>query len=176
MKTLKSPTCLRMLHGIAQCSVQILRESPLPYQVETGLPSIDTPERAVDAFKACAPTDPTFDWERESFVVFVLTTRRKLAAWSLISIGTNNTLLISPADVFKLAIISNAAALVMAHNHPSGDPTPSEADTRITRELIRAGQLLKIEILDHIIVGNPALRDPSNKGWSSLRELGYFYN
>ena len=53
------------------------------------------------------------------------------------------------------------------HNHPSGDPTPSEADIRVTRELIRAGQLLKLEVLDHIILGNP------NR--ASLRELGYFY-
>ncbi len=55
---------------------------------------------------------------------------------------------------------------IIAHNHPSGDPTPSEADIRITRDLIRAGQLLKIEVLDHIVTGNPS--------HSSLRSLGYF--
>ena len=57
-------------------------------------------------------------------------------------------------------------ALVLMHNHPSGDPTPSEADIRVTRDLIRAGQLLKIEVLDHVIIGNPK--------HASLRELGYF--
>ena len=54
------------------------------------------------------------------------------------------------------------------HNHPSGDPTPSEADIKVTRDLIRAGQLLKIEVLDHVIMGNP--------GRSSLREAGFFYS
>jgi len=54
------------------------------------------------------------------------------------------------------------------HNHPSGEPAPSEADIKVTRDLIRAGQLLKIEVLDHVIIGNPK--------HSSLRELGYFYS
>ena len=61
-----------------------------------------------------------------------------------------------------------AAAVVLMHNHPSGDATPSEADIKVTRDLIRAGQLLKIELLDHVIIGNP------NR--CSLRELGYFYS
>ena len=175
MKTIKSPSCLRLARGIAQCHVQILRESPLPYKDEAGLPTLDTPATVFDAFTHAVPTDPTFDWERETFVVFMLTTRRKLASWQLMSVGTNNTLLVQPSDVFKLAIVCNASAIVVAHNHPSGDPTPSESDIRITRDLLRAGQLLKIELLDHVIVGNPALRDPANKGWSSLRELGYLY-
>jgi DNA repair protein RadC len=58
--------------------------------------------------------------------------------------------------------------IIVAHSHPSGDPTPSEADIKITRDLIRAGQLLKIEVLDHIVNGNP--------NHSSLRALGYFYS
>ena len=61
--------------------------------------------------------------------------------------------------------MASAAAIIIAHNHPSGDPTPSEADIKITRDLIRAGQLLKIEVLDHIVMGNP--------NHNSLRSLGY---
>jgi hypothetical protein len=60
---------------------------------------------------------------------------------------------VHPREVFKAAIAANAAAVVLAHNHPSGDPTPSEADIKVTRDLIRAGQLLKIEVLDHVIIG-----------------------
>jgi len=71
-------------------------------------------------------------------------------------------------------MIGAAAAIVLIHNHPSGDPTPSEADIKVTRDLIRAGQLLKIEVLDHIVMGQPD--GDSNKGYSSLRELGYFYS
>jgi DNA repair protein RadC len=64
--------------------------------------------------------------------------------------------------------MASAAAIIIAHSHPSGDPTPSEADIKITRDLIRAGQLLKIEVLDHIVIGNPSHQ--------SLRSLGYFYS
>ena len=78
-----------------------------------------------------------------------------------------------PREVFKSAISSNAAAIVLAHNHPSGDPTPSEADVKVTRDLIRAGQLLKIEVLDHVIIGRATSDRP--KDYVSLRELGYFY-
>ncbi len=68
--------------------------------------------------------------------------------------------------MFRLAVITSAAALVLMHNHPSGESAPSEADIKVTRDLIRAGQLLKIEVLDHVIMGNPS--------FSSLRQLGYF--
>ena len=88
--------------------------------------------------------------------------------------GTLDTLLVHPREVFKAAIAANAAAVVLAHNHPSGDPTPSEADIKVTRDLIRAGQLLKIEVLDHVIIGRATPERP--KDYASLRELGYFYS
>jgi DNA repair protein RadC len=74
--------------------------------------------------------------------------------------------------VFRAAISANAAAVVLAHNHPSGDPTPSEADIKVTRDLIRAGQLLKIDVLDHVIIGCPT--PERSKDYVSLRELGHF--
>ena len=83
-----------------------------------------------------------------------------------------DSILIHPREVFRLAIAANASALVLVHNHPSGDPTPSEADIRATRDLIRAGQLLKIEVLDHIILGRRAAEN--GRDYVSLRELGYF--
>jgi len=88
--------------------------------------------------------------------------------------GTIDTLLVHPREVFKKAIAANAAAVVLAHNHPSGDPTPSEADIKVTRDLIRAGQLLKIDVLDHVIIGRAA--EGRAKDYVSLRELGYFYS
>lgn len=78
-----------------------------------------------------------------------------------------DTILVHPREVFRVAILAAASAIILMHNHPSGEATPSEADIRVTRDLIRAGQLLKIEVLDHVIVG--AGRHVS------LRELGYFY-
>ena len=72
-----------------------------------------------------------------------------------------------PLTVFRLAIVTSAAAIVLMHNHPSGESAPSEADIKVTRDLIRAGQLLKIEVLDHVVMGN--------QNHTSLRALGYFY-
>lgn len=86
----------------------------------------------------------------------------------MVSTGTMDTILVHAREVFRTAIATGASAIVLMHNHPSGEPMPSEADIKVTRDLIRAGQLLKIDVTDHVIVGNPT--------HSSLRELGYFYN
>ena len=88
--------------------------------------------------------------------------------------GTLDTVLVHAREVFRSAISANSSASVLAHNHPSGDPTPSEADIKVTRDLIRAGQLLKIEVLDHIVLGRAT--PERAKDYSSLRELGYFYS
>ena len=69
-------------------------------------------------------------------------------------------------------MVANAAAIVVMHCHPSGDATPSEADIKVTRDLIRAGQLLKVELLDHVIMGTATADRPGHR---SLRELGYFF-
>lgn len=109
----------------------------------------------------------------ETFKVVLVNTRRRLIRTEKISDGTLDTILVHPREVFRSAIAGNAAAIILAHNHPSGDPTPSEADIKVTRDLIRAGQLLKIELLDHVILGRATPQRP--KDWSSLRELGHFY-
>ena len=96
----------------------------------------------------------------------MLNTRRRVKGHQLLTIGTLDTILVHPREVFRGSIIASASAVVLMHDHPSGDPTPSEADIKVTRDLIRAGQLLKIDVLDHVIMGNPSR--------SSLRELGYF--
>jgi len=110
----------------------------------------------------------------ETLQVLLLNTRRRLIRVEEVIDGTIDQLLVHPREVFKSAIAANAAAIVLAHNHPSGDPTPSEADIKVTRDLIRAGQLLKIDVLDHIIIGRAT---PARaKDYASLRELGYFYS
>jgi len=98
----------------------------------------------------------------------MLNSRRRVKGHQLVSIGTLDTILVHSREVFRAAIIVAAAAVVLVHNHPSGDATPSEADIKVTRDLIRAGQLLKIDVLDHVIVGQ--------NRHTSLRELGYFYS
>jgi DNA repair protein RadC len=110
----------------------------------------------------------------EKLQVLSLNTRRRLIRLDVIADGTLDTLLVHPREVFRAAIAANAAAVVLVHNHPSGDPTPSEADIKVTRDLIRAGQLLKIDVLDHVIIGRATPERP--KDYVSLRELGYFYS
>ena len=109
----------------------------------------------------------------ESFQVLLLNVRKKLIRAEDISQGLLDTILVHPREVFRAAIVANAAAIVLVHNHPSGDPTPSDADIKVTRDLIRAGQLLKIEVVDHVIIGRATAERA--KDYSSLRELGYFY-
>ncbi|MCJ7736369.1 MAG: hypothetical protein MUQ10_03510, partial [Anaerolineae bacterium] len=79
-------------------------------------------------------------------------------------IGTLNSAQIRVADIFQVALRRNAAAVVVAHNHPSGDPSPSPEDVSVTRELVAAGKLLDIEVLDHLVIGDGR--------WVSLRERG----
>ena len=110
----------------------------------------------------------------ETLQVLSLNTRRRFIRLDEITDGTLDTLLVHPREVFRKAIAANAAAVVLAHNHPSGDPTPSEADIKVTRDLIRAGQLLKIDVLDHVIIGRATAE--RQKEFASLRELGYFYS
>jgi DNA repair protein RadC len=110
--------------------------------------------------------------EVETFQILLLNTRRRLLTVVKISEGTLDTILVHPREVFKTAISASAAAVILTHNHPSGDPSPSEADIKVTRDLIRAGQLLKIDVLDHIILGRATQERP--RDFVSLRELGYF--
>lgn len=139
-----------------------LRECPTP----EAMTLCDTPEAAANYWRAHIRTEPHFNPECECFVVLLLNTRRRIRGHHVVSTGTLDTILVHPREVFRTAVLS-AAAIVLMHNHPSGDPSPSEADIKVTRDLIRAGQLMKIEVLDHVIVGNPK--------HCSLRELGYFF-
>ena len=131
-------------------------------------PVLDTPERIADLLR-----EEHRHSSAETFQVVLLNTRRRLIKVETLSQGTLDTILVHPRDVFRSAITANAAAIVIVHNHPSGDPTPSEADIKVTRDLIRAGQLLKIDLLDHVILGRAT--PERSKEYASLRELGYFY-
>jgi DNA repair protein RadC len=134
------------------------------------LPVLDTPEAVAGLMREDARLRTV-----ETFQILLLNTRRRLIGEPVkISDGTLDTILVHAREVFKPAIAANAAAIVLMHNHPSGDPTPSEADIKVTRDLIRAGQLLKIEVLDHVILG--CKTQQREKDYVSLRELGYFYS
>ena len=132
----------------------------------------DTPEIIAAYWRNNIPRADWFDPCKEAFVVIVLNTRRRIIGHNLVALGSLDSCPVVPRELFKPVIGVSGSACILAHNHPSGDPSPSEADIKVTRDLIRAGQLLRIEVLDHIIVGEPAPDRP--KAWFSLREAGYF--
>jgi DNA repair protein RadC len=141
-----------------------LRECPLP----EALHCCETPEHAAAYWNLNIRSIPHYNPECECFAVLLLNTRRRVKGHQLISIGTLDTILVHPREVFRGAIIAAASAIVLMHNHPSGEVEPSEADIKVTRDLIRAGQLLKIEVIDHVIIGR--------ERHASLRSMGYFYS
>jgi DNA repair protein RadC len=138
-------------------------------ELQLEAPVLDTPERVADLLR-----EENRLYDAEQFQVLLLNTRRRLIRVERLARGTLDTVMVHPRDVFKLAITGNASAVVLVHNHPSGDPSPSEADIRVTRDLIRAGQLLKIDVLDHVILGRRSADRECD--YVSLRELGYFYS
>lgn len=140
-----------------------MREIPM----HDSLALCDTPDKAAEYWRQHVTSHPHYNPEVECFVTLILNTRRRVKGHNLVATGTLDTILVHSREVFRAAIIGAAAGIVMMHNHPSGDPSPSEADIKVTRDLIRAGQLLKIDVLDHVIVGHP--------NHCSLRTLGYFY-
>jgi DNA repair protein RadC len=101
---------------------------------------------------------------REHFLVILLNARHEAMAVETVSIGSLNASIVHPREVFRPAVIASAASIVVAHNHPSGDPEPSEEDLSITRRLVQVGELLGIDLLDHIVV--------AKRGTVSLRARG----
>lgn len=91
--------------------------------------------------------------DREIFCILHLNAKGKPLSMSVVSVGELNSTLVHPREVFKASILSNAAAVILMHNHPSGDLTPSEDDKHVTKQLIKAGKILGIRVVDHIIVG-----------------------
>jgi DNA repair protein RadC len=106
---------------------------------------------AKDVFDYCSPK--LSGATKELFMILHLDTRNKIIKDEIISVGTLNSSLIHPREVFKSAIKESANAIILVHNHPSGDAEPSEEDKKITDVLFKAGELLSIKVLDHVIIG-----------------------
>lgn len=103
--------------------------------------------------------------KQEHFVVLFLNTKNQVIHRKTIFIGSLNSSIVHPREVFREAVRRAAASIICVHNHPSGDPTPSQEDIYVTRRLVKSGEMIGIEVLDHIIIGN--------KKYVSLKEKGY---
>ena len=136
-------------------SVRRVREATIPYQG-------DRVRGPADAAKVLHGL--LGDYDREAAAVLALDTKHRPIGIHIVSVGTLDGATLHPREVYKFAILCSAAAIMLGHNHPSGDPTPSPDDISVTRRLREAGELLGIRLLDHIIVtGDPAV-------WTSAAE------
>jgi DNA repair protein RadC len=115
-----------------------------------------------DVFRHFHPT--LRDATHERFLVVLLDGRHRFLRHELVSQGTLTASLVHPREVFRPALRESAAALVLVHNHPSGDPAPSAEDREVTARLVRAGELLGVPVIDHVVV--------AERGYASLRETG----
>jgi DNA repair protein RadC len=117
---------------------------------------------AADVAEALA--DELSGLDREHFLCCHLDVKNRLLSRELVSVGHLSSALVHPREVFKGAILANAASVCLAHNHPSGDPEPSREDLELTRRLVRAGELLGIPVLDHVVVAAGGFRSVAEQG------------
>ena len=137
-------------------SIKMVKESSFLYQTRT----ISSPKDAYEMIK-----DQLQDLDREQFIIACLNTKNEPTNLSVVSVGSLNKAIVHPREVFKTAILSNAASIMAFHNHPSGETTPSQQDIQLTNRLYEAGELLGIKLLDHLIIGDGT--------FTSLKEKGY---
>lgn len=136
-------------------SVKLVKESSISYKSR----KINSPADVADLLR-----DFIGDPDREMMIVVCLDTKSQPTNISIVSIGTLNSSLVHPRELFKIAILANSNSIIIAHNHPSSDTTPSQEDIQVTKRLVAAGEILGIEILDHVILGD--------NQYASLKERG----
>lgn len=135
---------INVLEKVNVVSIQLVKERSLAY----GSKQINSPQDA-----ALIAGDFIAGSDREHFVVMCLDTKNNVNALNTVSVGTLNSSLVHPREVFKAAILANSNAIILTHNHPSGDPSPSREDLEVTKRLVEAGKIMGIEVIDHVVVG-----------------------
>lgn len=137
-------------------SLKLVKGSTLHYKER----SVRSPEDGYNLLKMFLD-----DKDREHFIVASLDTKNQPVSISVCHIGSLNASIVHPREVMKSAILSNAASIIVGHNHPSGKPEPSKEDIDVTKRLVEAGKIIGIDVIDHIIVGD--------ESYISLKEKGY---
>ena len=137
-------------------SIKMVKESSFLYQTCQILSPSDAYEMIKEQLEGL---------DREQFIIACLNTKNEPTNITVVSVGSLNKAIVHPREVFKTAILSNAASIMAFHNHPSGETTPSQQDIQLTKRLYEAGELLGIKLLDHLIIGDGT--------FTSLKEKGY---
>lgn len=143
---IKSPSLMK--YTFAEVSIKTIR-----LHEQTSQPA-DDPEKIRQLWEKYVTASDWYDPNKEAFVVFLLNTRMNCIGFNLVSLGTLNETCCHPREVFRPAIAGAAHAIAIAHNHPSGDSAPSDADRRMTRRLRECGETLCIQVIDHVIIGD----------------------
>jgi DNA repair protein RadC len=130
---------------------------------------MDSPEMVCQFWREVVAVDPCHEPDKEHLVAVLLNAKLRTIGYHVVSVGSLNEALAHPREIFRAAILAGAYALILMHNHPSGDPSPSDADRRLTKNIREAASILQINLLDHVIVGSPGKSRPA---YFSFREVG----
>lgn len=144
-----------MLRRIQRFRIELVKDGQVTFPLNDQ--SLKGPYDLATAARAVAQR-----FDREVFLTLYLNRKHVVTGIEIIAVGTLDQTLVHPREVFKGALLHNAAAVALAHLHPSGDPTPSQEDHRLTDKLLKAGEVLGITVVDHVVIGDP--------GHVSLRE------
>jgi DNA repair protein RadC len=152
--SLTNVSMLTQVHGVGKAkAAQIAAVFELARRLET---FVEEPKR-----KICSPKDvyvlmyPKMrEQKKEKFITLCLDTKNQVLKEEVVSIGSLNASIVHPREVFKSALMESSASVIMVHNHPSGDPSPSREDIMVTEKIVEGGKLLGIDVLDHIIIGD----------------------
>ena len=163
-----------------QIELNMGKKNPYAFEVkclvirETGAEQkrLKTPEEVYNTWMNSVRSAPWFCHDKECFVVFFMTVSNILRGFEMVSIGLLDSTLVHPREVYRAAITAGASAIIVAHNHPSGDCTPSAEDVRITRQLVAASKIIDIKLLDHLVVGDCRNDRPKHTAYFSMREEG----
>lgn len=128
---------------------------------------LDSAAQLVDYVRSGIERNPV----QESFWLIALDKRRQPICRHMLTLGTQTAALVNVRDVIRVAILANAVSVAIAHNHPSGDPAPSSADLQVTRQVNQGCRAVDLELIDHVILGNPE-SDPAKLGYYSFRNAG----
>ena len=157
-----------------ECRIVTLRETIGDYMA-------DTPQGVAEYYRVHIQSAQDFRPEQEGVWVLLLNTRFRVIGHTLVALGVLDQTIMHPREVFRAAIVGAAHSIVLVHNHPSGNVSPSEADIRETKRIGEAGKILKINVLDHLIMASDSPWKSSERipadgspRWASLRELGYW--
>lgn len=114
---------------------------------------MNSPEVAFELWQEVIAVDPNHEPDKEHLITVFLNTKLRVIGYHVVSVGSLNEAVAHPREIFRAAIIAGAYALVLMHNHPSGDPTPSAADLRMTRKVQQGAEIIGISLLDHVVIG-----------------------